>query len=789
VIAEADDKAPGRLSAALQWVQRLSPVGMALVLLWLTTAAVLLANRESRHDEALREAELFARVLEDHTRKALGSVDQALQMSGAQVLAVQAATPQADAETELARSCRRAKDDVLRSTVEQILQTPVGTQAMLRSLAWVDREGRVLASSTPDHCGLRLPLSRLRAASNTASTVSLLPGRDLADLATPSSAPATQQLLLRAWPMAAPRTTSGLADSSAEPGKSAHPGDKRQGGWLVAVANPGQLATQFELTVNDHRWRAVLAALDGTVIAASDAAAEALPQLAPGGQLRQSLRWSDVKEEVKVRDHGVVATPVWNRFGWHDRSASHDPAASAVTAYRAVRQYPLIVITDLPMQHLLAAAQTWERITLGVALVVSAVFLGLGWVVRRQRRASLESLRLEHETRRQLRDQFEQNEQLVDAMPVPVFLADLQGTLLVVNRAWIQWMELDLPRGGEADAERQERLQSLLAMGAEAVCRGESFRETLELPRQDDLPRETVLTKVPLRDVDGRVTGIIGTLIDITEYRQAERATERARRAAEELNQVRAEFVANVTHELRTPLQSIIGFAELGQTRSAEHAKLQLMFGRIHQSGGRMLRLVEDLLDITRIGSHVGAIHRRPADPTATVREVVEELYHLAEQTHQLELRLSIAPSLRGCVAEIDTMRIAQVVRNVVANALRFSPPSGLVQVSLTAESTAPDQQTFVCTVRDQGPGIPETELEAIFEPFVQSSRTKDGSGGTGLGLTISRAIMQTHGGSIRASNHPAGGAEVRIELQLSSWPNRVLASRPMAEAEGLPAG
>jgi signal transduction histidine kinase len=283
------------------------------------------------------------------------------------------------------------------------------------------------------------------------------------------------------------------------------------------------------------------------------------------------------------------------------------------------------------------------------------------------------------------------------------------------------------------------------------------------------------------------VTGIIGTLIDITEYRQAERATERARRAAEELNQVRAEFVANVTHELRTPLQSIIGFAELGQTRSAEHAKLQLMFGRIHQSGGRMLRLVEDLLDITRIGSHVGAIHRRPADPTTTVREVVEELHHLAEQTHQLELRLSIAPSLRGCVADIDTMRIAQVVRNVVANALRFSPPRGLVHVSLTAESTAPDQQSFVCTVRDQGPGIPETELEAIFEPFVQSSRTKDGSGGTGLGLTISRAIMQAHGGSIRASNHPAGGAEVRMELQLSIWPNRVLVSRPAAEAEGVP--
>jgi signal transduction histidine kinase len=161
------------------------------------------------------------------------------------------------------------------------------------------------------------------------------------------------------------------------------------------------------------------------------------------------------------------------------------------------------------------------------------------------------------------------------------------------------------------------------------------------------------------------------------------------------------------------------------------------------------------------------------------VLDVVSELRHLAERKHQLELRLSISPLLRGCEAEIDNHRIAQVVRNVIANAMRFSPPQGVVLVSLYPESPVPGQHRWVCTVRDHGPGIPEDELETIFQPFVQSTRTKDGSGGTGLGLTISRTIMQAHGGSIRASNHPKGGAEVRIELDLIACPALTAVAEP----------
>ena len=112
-------------------------------------------------------------------------------------------------------------------------------------------------------------------------------------------------------------------------------------------------------------------------------------------------------------------------------------------------------------------------------------------------------------------------------------------------------------------------------------------------------------------------------------------------------------------------------------------------------------------------------------------------------------------------VAKVDPLRFQQVVRNVLANAIRFSPAGAGLQVQ--AEMDA--QQQIHVAVRDEGPGIPPDELDKIFEAFVQSSKTKDGSGGTGLGLAISRKILHVHGGSIRAENNAGGGASFHITL------------------------
>ena len=216
-----------------------------------------------------------------------------------------------------------------------------------------------------------------------------------------------------------------------------------------------------------------------------------------------------------------------------------------------------------------------------------------------------------------------------------------------------------------------------------------------------------------------------------------------------------------ICHELRTPLQSILGFSELGGLRSRTDVRLQGMFGDIHGAGQRMLTLVNNLLDLSRLESPVGEVGLLAIDITPGLGAVVRELWQMAQAR---DLRLSVPTedaAGAGLWASADDFRLQQVLRNVLANAIRFAPAGSEIAVSWHRDG--PDE--LCVQVRDQGPGVPPDELESIFESFVQSSRTKDGSGGTGLGLAICRRIMAAHQGRISARNHPAGGVVFEFRL------------------------
>ena len=231
-------------------------------------------------------------------------------------------------------------------------------------------------------------------------------------------------------------------------------------------------------------------------------------------------------------------------------------------------------------------------------------------------------------------------------------------------------------------------------------------------------------------------------------------------RSVSESARIKAEFIANVSHELRTPLQSILGFSELGVMQSGQNSRMMGMFSDIHRSGQRMLALVNDLLDISKIESTFSDSICSQADARDLVHDVERELAPLL-RARQVGLDLKLPE--QALMIQADVTRIHQVLRNVVANALKFSSPGQRITIGL--EPVRADSLLFY--VQDQGCGIPQDELENIFEPFVQSSFTKDGSGGTGLGLAICRQIVQVHGGTIHAENIAAGGAIFYINLPL----------------------
>ena len=244
-----------------------------------------------------------------------------------------------------------------------------------------------------------------------------------------------------------------------------------------------------------------------------------------------------------------------------------------------------------------------------------------------------------------------------------------------------------------------------------------------------------------------------------------------AKEEAERANRAKSEFLANVTHELRTPMHAILSYANLGLDRQdhAGAAKLAGYFERIRDSGDRLLNLINELLDLSKVEAGRLLLSRQAADATDLCRTVAADLAPLAA-TGNVAIEV-VADADLGRVV-VDPQRLSQVLRNLIANAIRFSPDGGSITVSLATSvlpgRRASDQGSIPAlriTVADRGVGIPEAELERIFDAFVQSSRTNTGAGGTGLGLAICRQIIHAHHGRITAHNRTGGGAEFEVLL------------------------
>jgi signal transduction histidine kinase len=232
------------------------------------------------------------------------------------------------------------------------------------------------------------------------------------------------------------------------------------------------------------------------------------------------------------------------------------------------------------------------------------------------------------------------------------------------------------------------------------------------------------------------------------------------REKAELANHAKSEFLANMSHELRTPMHAILGFSSLGSTRveSATNEKIASYFSRINESGQLLLNLLNDLLDLSKLEADRMDFEFSENDLQSTVVNVVEELRPVFEERL---LTIDVEPASVTTMAVYDGEKIAHVIRNLLSNAIKFSPEGRSIMIYFTDsklnlnvnQSTAVEVPVISVSIWDQGTGIPEDELETVFDEFVQSSKTENGAGGTGLGLSISREIVKRHGGVIKAGN------------------------------------
>jgi PAS domain S-box-containing protein len=278
-----------------------------------------------------------------------------------------------------------------------------------------------------------------------------------------------------------------------------------------------------------------------------------------------------------------------------------------------------------------------------------------------------------------------------------------------------------------------------------------------------------------IRDLNGKLCGIAVASADITDRKTAEEAAGRARDEALAASRAKDEFLAALSHELRTPLNPVLLLASEGSANAEFSAAARADFATIARNVSLEARLFDDLLDLTRITRGKLSIERRPHELHASLRDALATVEEDLRQ-RQISLKLNLAP--QSPVISGDAVRLQQVFWNVLKNAAKFTPMRGTISVATVA---AGDRAVVMIT--DTGIGLTPDELPRIFDTFAQGDHAATHGahrfGGLGLGLAISKTLVELHGGKITATS--AGrdtGATFAIELPLV----RSAAAPPAAE-------
>ncbi|ELR68498.1 hypothetical protein C900_00332 [Fulvivirga imtechensis AK7] len=371
-------------------------------------------------------------------------------------------------------------------------------------------------------------------------------------------------------------------------------------------------------------------------------------------------------------------------------------------------------------------------------------------------------------------------QEVLDAVPAFIFWKDSHNNLLGFNRAYQE--AVNIPRedllsktGFELfpDAEKYwVDDKEVLESGKPKL----NIEETVVIPPDKTIWFKT--DKVPLKDRNEKTIGVIGVSIDITQVKEYQhrleqlleenkknnRELEQAKQQAERANQAKSEFLANMSHELRTPLNAILGFSEVLMERVKEAISVSYI-RTIHSSGKTLLRLINDLLVLSKIEAGYVAIVPEPVD-LARLFEDVKQTLDPSVKVKDVELLFKLPDDLPKTLM-LDYLRTKQVLVNLVTNAIKFTP-TGTVTVETKIDNL--DKYTHTADVRisvaDTGIGISKEDIEMIFEKFMQirSSQVKNYEG-MGLGLTITKRLVELMGGAITVKSDPGKGSAFTVKL------------------------
>jgi PAS domain S-box-containing protein len=372
---------------------------------------------------------------------------------------------------------------------------------------------------------------------------------------------------------------------------------------------------------------------------------------------------------------------------------------------------------------------------------------------------------------RELRESEQRFRTLADAMPQLAWIAHADGWVYWYNIRWYEYTGTtpqQMEGWGWQSVHDPQTLPTVLARWKASLASGAPLDMTCPLRGADGVFRPFLTRAMPLKDSQGRVVQWFGTSTDISEQKATEAAlaaaklsADRAQAAAEDANRAKDHFLAVLSHELRTPLTPVVTALSMLQQKGVPDPEARESLELIHRNVKLETRLIDDLLDMTRVARGKIDLDRKPTDLIAVIRRAVEVcLPDIKARRLEFGLDAKDAP----CIVDADATRLQQVFWNILRNAIKFTPPGGRVGIRCRRAA-----ETAVVEISDSGEGIEPHVLPRIFNAFEQaeSSITRQ-FGGVGLGLTISKALVDLHGGTIEAESPGKGkGSTFRVRLPI----------------------
>ncbi|MEC9346812.1 MAG: ATP-binding protein [Pseudomonadota bacterium] len=357
-------------------------------------------------------------------------------------------------------------------------------------------------------------------------------------------------------------------------------------------------------------------------------------------------------------------------------------------------------------------------------------------------------------------------EQAIAMLPVGVLLVDPDDRIAIKNNRMLSFD--DDGKRDKPGTPFVELLRFAVEVGLYPEAKDDPEGWIARRMEQHKTPRERVVQ----RTSDGRFIQIeerrfgegytVGSYSDVTDLKRAEEALGEALKQAESDNRAKSIFLANMSHELRTPLNAIIGFTEflLGESgRTLSEDRRQDLLKDVLFSGRHLATIIADILDLSRAETGQYRINRAPLPVRENLEQIVR-LFATKASDRGVDIRIDIDPGL-GPDMVADARALHQMLINLLANSLRHTPPGGVVTVAARPAGTGVE-----ISVSDTGSGIAADELDSVLKPFTRGRNTKGMvDGGVGLGLALTRELMDSHGGRMSIASTVGRGTTVTLHF------------------------